>query len=62
MESPAPSTEQSAAGPLIVRCQTLLDEIHLLANTIKEQHLPVIEIRAFRSNVQSELKFLQNVS
>lgn len=53
---------KSLAGPLIERCSVLLEEVQTLQKFIKENYLPEIELRAFRSHVQSELRFLKNVS
>jgi len=51
----------SLAGPLIERCSVLLEEVQALQKFIKENYLLEIELRAFRSHVQSELRFLKNV-
>ncbi|KAF8450029.1 hypothetical protein BDZ91DRAFT_853436 [Kalaharituber pfeilii] len=56
------ASPQNPAEPLIARCSALLDEIHLLQAFIKQNHLPYIELRAFRSHVESELKFLKKIS
>ena len=53
---------QSSAAPFISRCSTLLEEIHKVQAFIKQNYLREIELRAFRSHVQSELRFLKNVS
>lgn len=50
------------AAPFIARCSTLLEEIHKVQAFIKQNYLREIELRAFRSHVQSELRFLKNVS
>lgn len=60
-EDQSPQSE-STAGPLIERCSILLEEIQALHRFIKDNYLPEIELRAFRSHVQSELRFLKNVS
>ncbi|KAF8421048.1 hypothetical protein EV426DRAFT_226528 [Tirmania nivea] len=52
---------ESLAGPLIQRCSVLLEEVQTLQKFIKENHLPETELRAFRSHVQSELRFLKNI-
>ena len=68
-ESSSPDVSQpgvpalsSLASPLIERCSALLEEVQALQKFIKENYLPEIELRAFRSHVQSELRFLKNVS
>lgn len=53
---------QNSAAPFIARCSTLLEEIHKVQAFIKQNYLREIELRAFRSHVQSELRFLKNVS
>lgn len=50
------------AGPLVERCSNLLSEIDRVDSCIKREHLPAVELRAFRSNVHAELKFLKAVS
>ncbi|KAI5810967.1 hypothetical protein DFH27DRAFT_530576 [Peziza echinospora] len=61
-ESPAAEDPSSSphAAPLIDRCNALLEEIRTLQEFAKEE-FQTIELRTFRGNVQSELRFLKNI-